>query len=58
MALTRRTKPLRVVEARRLYEQTNLPINHIAAMLGFGRTALRKRIQMWGWRLRRPRSAG
>ena len=55
MALTRRMKPITVVEARRLYEQTNLPVERIAAMLGIGRTALRTRIDLWGWRLRRPR---
>lgn len=55
MPLTRRMKPISVVEARRLYEQTRLPVVHIAAMLGIGRAALYRRIQMWGWRLRCPR---
>lgn len=55
MPFTRRMKPISVVEARRLYEQTNLPVVHIAAMLGIGRTALYKRILRWGWRLRFPR---
>jgi transcriptional regulator of acetoin/glycerol metabolism len=54
MALTRRMKPISLVEARRLYEQTKLPIVHIAAMLGIGRTALYRRIRLWSWRLRYP----
>jgi hypothetical protein len=54
MPATRRPKPIDVVEARRLYEQTNLPVDHIAAMHGIGRTALYRRIHIWGWRMRRP----
>jgi hypothetical protein len=54
MPPTRRAKPISVVEARRLYEQTNLPVDHIAAMHGVTRTALYKRIHMWNWRMRRP----
>ena len=55
MALTRRTKPISVVEARRLYEQTNLPIRHIASMHGMGLRAFYRRVHRWGWRLRKPR---
>lgn len=55
MALTRRRKPISVAEARRLYEQTNLPVHHIAAMLGMGHHALYRRAHRWGWRMRRPR---
>jgi hypothetical protein len=55
MPAKRRSKPIAVVEARRLYEQTNLPVDDIAAMLGIRRTVLYNRIQMWGWRLRRPK---
>jgi hypothetical protein len=50
----RRAKPISVVETRRLYEQTNLPVDHIAAMHGISRHALYRRIHMWKWRMRRP----
>jgi len=33
----RRSKPISVVEGRRLYEQTNLHVDHIAAMMGLGK---------------------
>ena len=51
----RRSKPISVVEGRRLYEQTNLHVDHIAAMMGLGKKALYNRVKAWGWRLRRPR---
>jgi len=52
MALTRRAKPISVAEARRLYEQTNLPVEHIAAMHGVSPRTLYRRIHLSGWRLR------
>lgn len=55
MALTRRRKPISVAEARRLYEQTNLPIHQLAALHGMGLRALYRRIHRYGWRLRRPK---
>jgi hypothetical protein len=54
MGLIRRVKPIDVAEVRRLYEQTNLPVDHIAAMHGLCRNALYRRIHKWGWRMRRP----
>jgi hypothetical protein len=54
MALMRRVKPIDIVEVRRLYEQTNLPVDHIAAMHGMCRNALYRRVHKWGWRMRRP----
>jgi hypothetical protein len=54
MAMVRRPKPISVVEARRLYEQTNLPVDHIAAMHGMTRHPFYRRIHKWGWRMRRP----
>lgn len=53
MPPTRRAKPITVLEGRRLYEQTNLPVAHIAAMMGMSRSALYRRIRAWGWRRRR-----
>lgn len=55
MPAKRRSKPITIAEARRLYEQTDLPVDDIAAMLGIRRTALYNRIHLWGWRLRRPK---
>lgn len=55
MALTRRRKPISVAEARRLYEQTNLPVGHIAALMGMGLRAFYRRVHRYGWRLRRPK---
>lgn len=55
MPAKRRSRPITVVEARRLYEQTNLPVDRIAAMLGLKRTVFYNRIYLWGWRMRRPR---
>ena len=54
MPIIRRAKPIDVVEARRLYEQTNLPVDHIAALHGIGRNAFYRRVHLWGWRMRKP----
>jgi hypothetical protein len=54
MPPTRRSKPISIAEGRRFYEQTNVPVDHIAAMMGMGHTALYRRIHAWRWRMRRP----
>ena len=54
MPPTRRLNPISIAEGRRLYEQTNLPVDHIAAMMGMARNALYRRVHMWNWRMRRP----
>ncbi len=44
-------------EARRLYEQTNVPVGDIARMIGVTERALYRRIEAWGWRMRVERIA-
>lgn len=41
--------PEAMEEARRLYEQTNVPLHTIAVGLGIGRWALSRRVRLWGW---------
>lgn len=53
MALVRRPKPITTVQARRFYEQTNLPIDHICALYGMTRKPFYTRVHKWGWRMRR-----
>ncbi len=44
-------------EARRLYEQTAVPVSDIADMMGLSRTALYNRLPKLGWTIRRDRTA-
>ncbi|MGA0561197.1 hypothetical protein ACO2RV_02025 [Ancylobacter sp. VNQ12] len=43
--------------ARRLYETTNVPMRHIADMLGIAKTTLSCRVKQLGWQPRRHRVA-
>ena len=45
----------RLAEARRLYEDTGVPLADIAAMLGVGASTLMARIPRLGWRRRKRR---
>lgn len=44
--------PALVTEARRLYEQTNVPVADIAALVGLSERTFYKRIHMWKWAMR------
>jgi hypothetical protein len=43
-----------LANARYLYEQTSVPAEEVAAMLGISRSTLRGRIKEFGWGARRP----
>lgn len=48
--------PELVAEGKRLYEQTQTPVQDIAALMGVTRWTLHSRIKEWGWlRRRRPK---
>lgn len=47
--------PEAVAMARRLYEETNVPMHDIAAMLGIGITTLTRRARLWEWTRRSSR---
>jgi hypothetical protein len=47
--------PALVTEARRLYEDTNVPVRDIAALVGLSERTLYTRIHKWKWRMRRDR---
>ena len=50
MTVPRRViSPEAVAVARRLYEETNVPMADIAAMLGIGVTTLTGRAKLWEW---------
>lgn len=44
--------PELITEARRLYEQTNVPVRDIAALIGLGERTLYARIYKWKWAMR------
>lgn len=46
--------PEAVAHARRLYEQTDVPAENIAQMLGIGLRTFYQRRRAWGWRARVP----
>ena len=48
----RRIKPKSIAEIRRMYENTNVPVDDLAAMLGVSRRAFYARRVKWGWKLR------
>lgn len=57
MAFTRKLMPRdNVAEARQLYENTLVPVKDIAALLGFSRNTLLRRIEEWGWKKRQQGS--
>jgi hypothetical protein len=47
--------PALVTEARRLYEDTNVPVRDIAVLVGLSERTLYTRIHKWKWRMRRDR---
>ena len=47
--------PELLTEARRLYEQTSVPVRDIAAMVGLAERTLYTRIWKWKWRMRKDR---
>jgi hypothetical protein len=51
-------EPALLAEAKRLYEETNVPVSDIAAMLGIGTRTLTSRIRALGWRMRKYRTRG
>ena len=51
----RRVTLANIREARRVYENTNVPVDDIAAMLGVTRTTFYTRRRQWGWSLRLDR---
>lgn len=56
MSIPRRViSPEAVAVARRLYEDTNVPMRDIAAMLGIGITTLVGRAKLWQWAPRSQR---
>lgn len=53
MAPTRKLVPReKIAEARQLYERTLVPMDDIAALLGFSRRTLTSRVKEWGWKKR------
>ena len=53
MTYTRKSVPgEKIAEARQLYEQTLVPVREVAALLGFSRTTLQRRVAEWGWKKR------
>ncbi|GLK84929.1 hypothetical protein [Ancylobacter defluvii] len=53
----RDVSPEAIEEARRLYEHTSVPNQHIADLLGISRSTLNVRIGHWGWKRRKDRLA-
>jgi hypothetical protein len=51
----RRVTARMIANARRIYENTNVPVDDIAAMLGVTRRTFYKRRKTWGWKLRYDR---
>ncbi|GAB4068609.1 hypothetical protein KHC28_26575 [Ancylobacter sonchi] len=49
--------PEAIEEARRLYEHTSVPNQHIADLLGISRSTLTVRVRHWGWKPRKDRLA-
>jgi DNA-binding Lrp family transcriptional regulator len=43
----------KIAEAKHLYENTPVPVDDIAAMLGISRRTLSNRVNEWGWRKRK-----
>ena len=56
MATRKAIAPDVLTEARRLYEQTAVPVSDIAGMMGLSRTALYNRLPVLGWITRRDRT--
>lgn len=50
--------PEAIEEARRLYEQTSVPNQQIADLIGISRSTLTVRVRHWGWKRRRDRLPG
>jgi hypothetical protein len=48
----RAISPEMLAEARRLYEQTRVPVDDIAAMLGIGARSFYTRLRKWDWKRR------
>jgi transposase-like protein len=48
----RPVSPEALAEARRLYEETRVPVDDIAALLGIGARTFYTRVRKWGWRRR------
>ncbi|MCB4768932.1 hypothetical protein LGR54_09980 [Ancylobacter sp. Lp-2] len=58
MTIPKRDVPLEAIEeARRLYENTSVPNQHIADLLGISRSTLNQRVRHWGWKRRKDRLA-
>lgn len=53
----RDVSPEAIEEARRLYEHTRVPNQHIADLLGISRSTLNVRVGHWGWKRRKDRLA-
>ena len=53
MAPRKEIAPAQWAEARRLFENTLVPVKEIAAMVGLARTTLRRRAKAEGWTMRR-----
>ena len=51
----RPVSPEQLAEGRRLYEQTRMPVEDIAAMMGIGTRTFYTRVRAWGWRRRGSR---
>jgi hypothetical protein len=48
----RQIAPALVTEARRLYEDTNVPVRDIAALVGLSERTFYTRVHKWKWRMR------
>lgn len=52
---TKHIPPALILEAKRLYTQTNVPVEDICALLGIGTSAFHRRLKLWGWPMRSKR---
>lgn len=52
---TKPIPPALILEAKRLYTQTNVPVEDICALLGIGTHTFHKRLKLWGWPMRSKR---
>lgn len=52
---TKHIPPALILEAKRLYTQTNVPVEDICALLGIGTSAFHRRLKLWRWPMRSKR---
>ena len=46
---TKHIPPALIIEAKRLYTLTNVPVGEICAMLGLPSSTFYRRVEKWGW---------